>query len=600
VFVLFFTAATAYSQEDSEESLATLDPMVVTATRSPMDPSQVTANISVITAEQIEQLPATTVAEVLQYVPGVYVEISGGPGSFAGDIRIQGSETRHVAVYQDNVPLQMMANPLVDLSYLPVENIARIEVYKGAASSAWGSSLGGVVNIVTKEPEKNKPFALDAKGSYGEFDTFKARGTASGTKGRFGWLVSGTHEQSDGFIEHTEYRQNALYAKIDYDIKGIGTLNFAAFGDEGKTAQPLPDYPDFWDDMEQERTYQRLAFETSPLDEMILKAELRHHKYDTRIEDVYADCRELYNDYTDELWGGSARLQWDASKIHAVSAGFDIDWGEYDWINYTQVYDTRNWALWANDTATFGALSINAGLRYDDNLNFGSQVSPSVGAVYRFAKYNALVRAQVSKGFSAPPASWVNDPVYGNPDLEAETAWNYQIGGEIQPFRYFKIDLNLFRADVDDLVAWDAESERFQNIEEVERQGVEGGLTLLSSFGLTLYFGGSYVDVFDARTDERIPDIPKLTYTASALYAGQWFSHTLIGRYVDHNSSYAETRDERFVWDYKITAKVPVPESYGRYSLFANVYDLTDSDYLYRNNRPQPGRWVEGGLQVVF
>ncbi|GAB6904219.1 putative Ligand-gated TonB-dependent outer membrane channel [Desulfosarcina cetonica] len=590
----------AISAEISMGTPYTLEPVVVTATRAPIRADQTTANVTVITAEEIERLPATSVAEVLQYIPGVYVEINSGPGSFAGTISIQGSETRHVAVYQDNVPLEMMANPRTDLSYLPIGNIEKIEIYKGAASAAWGSSLGGVINIITKAPDSEQPFSISATGSYGENQTLRTRAAASGTCGRLGWLVSGVHEKSDGFFDHSEYRQNGGYAKFDYALGQTGRISLATFTDVGREAQLLPAYPDYWDDREQRRTYEKLSFEIAPTDATKLTTELWHHSYDTHIDDVYVDHRELYNDYTDESWGGSVRWQWDAAKSHAVIAGFDIDWGEYDWVFYEDTYDTRNWAVWANDTIALGSVHVNVGLRYDNNLNFGSELSPSLGAVYRFSRYDALIRAQVSRGFSAPPPALINDPTYGNPDLKAETAINYQIGGQIQPNRYVKAELNLFRADVDDLITWNYDTERHQNIDSVTRQGIEGGVSVFSDFGLTLYFGGTYVDVFNEKTDERIEDIPKLIYTARVQYAGQRFTNTLVGRMVDHCSSFPETRDKRFVWDYKASIRLPTLESHGRYHLFASIHNLTDSDYIVRPNWPKPGRWVEGGLQFAF
>ena len=598
--VLLCMPGVAFCEDDSDSENTIKNTIVVTATRSPQEASNVAANISVITAEEIEQLPVSTVAEALQFVPGVTIDFQGGPGSDASGISIHGSDTRHVAIYQDGVPLNLLVNSRTDLSSLPVENIERIEVYKGSASSAWGSALGGVVNIITKSPDGKRPVSTDATVSYGEYDTLKTRATVTGTAGRLGWSVSGTHEKSSGFMEYTDYRQSSGYGKLDYDLGKLGRVDLVAFFGDDQDSQPLPNYSEFWDHREQRRVYQRLAWEIAPADTLLVTAEVRHHQYDTRIDDVYATRRIIYNDYEDESWGASLKANWDIASTNTLSAGFDADWGDYDWVYYTDTYDTRDQAIWANDTATFGPLTVTAGLRYDDDLNFGSQVSPSAGAVYRFSRYQALLRAQAARGFSAPPAAWVNDPAYGNTDLDAETANTYQIGGEIQPWRFFKADATVFRADVDDLITWEAATNRFQNVDSVKRQGVEGGLTASTDFGLTLYFGGCYVDVFDTDTDERIQDIAKLTYTARVLYTGDRLSHTLVGRYIDHNSSYDETRDKRFVWDYKLMIRLPLPKTYGTAKLFFNIYNLTDSDYLYRDSRPKPGRCVEGGIQFVF
>jgi vitamin B12 transporter len=581
-------------------AVAELEEVVVTATRVQTPKQDVAANITVITAEDMEKMPASSAAQVLQYIPGVYVEFNGGLGSDASGIRIQGSEIRHVAIFQDNVPLNQLANPMTDLSYISVDSIDRIEVYKGAASSAWGSSLGGVINIITKDPDRKKPFAADMRTSYGEYETSKSRGTVSGTKDRFGYLVSMTHERSDGFIRHTKYQQDAVYAKINYDLGTNSRLNLIYSYDKGQNEDPLLNYPDFWDDTDSKRTYERVLFETTPVDNIMVTLEGRHHEFERTIDDVYSDHREIYNDYRDEIWGTSARINWDITDANTLNLGFDGDWGEYDWVNYSQKYDTGNWAFYSNDTHTIGNVTFTAGLRYDHNREFDSEVSPSCGAVYRFPWAGALVRAQVAKGFSAPPGAWVNDPIYGNKDLEPEIAVNYQLGGQLRVFKWLKLELNLFRADVEDLIRYDWDTLRFENIDEVRRQGVEGNISANFDFGLTLSFGGSYVHVEDEETHDVIRDIPRIIYNASAVYAHKYMTHSIIGKYIDHNSTYPETQDKAFIFDYLLKFNLPFLKKYGKASIFGAVYNLFDSTYLYREVWPKPDRWIEGGVRFEY
>ena len=579
-----------------------LSEIVVSATREDTAKQDVAANIIAVDREAIEKMPAATAAEVLQYVPGVYVEFNGGPGSMAV-ARIQGSEVRHVAVYIDGVPLNQLANPLTDLNYLPVDAIERIEVYKGAASSAWGSSLGGVINIITKEPDAKTPAAGTIRSSLGKADTFKNRANVRGTIQNLGYFLSVTGDHSDGFMENSAYNQSAFYGKLNYDIGTAGRLNLVYSWNEGESEDPLINYPDFWDDIEQERTYQRLLYETDVTDALSMTVEARHHEYDAFIEDVFADFRMVYNDYEEESWGGSFRLNYTPDAENSINLGFDGDWGEFDWINYTRKYDTRNWAVYANDTFTRDNLSVSAGMRYDDNRDFGSEVSPSVGVVYRLfddqAPIRPMIRAQVARGFSAPPAAWVKDPVYGTPDLNPETAINYQLGSEVWFCKFFRFEVNLFYADVDDLIQYDPDTRKFQNIEKVVRQGVEGILSASFDFGLDLSFSGSFTDVEDDTTGETIKDIPKEQYQTSAAYTWQWMTHTLYGKYTDYNSTYPETRDKKFVFDYKFNAKLP--ESIGnRAELFCAVYNIFNSQVVYRSVWPQPDRWAEAGVSVSF
>ena len=119
--------------------------------------------------------------------------------------------------------------------------------------------------------------------------------------------------------------------------------------------------------------------------------------------------------------------------------------------------------------------------------------------------------------------------------------------------------------------------------------------------GLALSFGGSYVDVRDAKTDEVIPDIPDVLLDTSASYTYKWLTQSLIGRYVDNNSSFPETQDKVFVFDYLARVKLPSPPCTRiNPSLFAAVHNIGDTNYLYRTVFPQPGRWVEGGVRLEF
>ncbi len=576
-----------------------LDEMVVSATRYKTPIQDVAANIIVVDKEKIEKMPASTAAEVLQYIPGISVEFEGNIGSRA-TIRIQGSEVRHVAVYIDGVPLNQLANPATDLNYLPVDGIERIEVYKGAASSAWGSSLGGVINIITRDPDETEAFSGNIRTSYGKSDTIKSRGNFSGTTGGAGYFLSLTHDESDGFAKNSAYKQTAVYGKLNYDFSQTSRINFVYSYDDGNNEDPLINYSDFWDDINQERTYQRLLFETYFTDNLSMTVEGRHHDYDVLNEDVFVDHREVYNVYEEESWGGSVRVNFSPNAENTLNFGFDGDWGKFDWNNYEKEYNTGNWALYANETFHKDNLSVNAGFRYDDNRDFGSEISPSAGVVYRMLDDQVLIRAQVAKGFSAPPAAWVKDPIYGNENLDPETAINYQLGSEVRFLEFFRFEVNLFYADVDDLIQYDEDTRKFQNIEKVIRQGVEGTLSASFDCGLDLSASGSFTDVENDQTNEEIKNIPTEQYQLTTAYKWKWMTHSLFGKYTDYNSTYPETRDKKFVFDYKFKAKLPKIKDICRAEFFCSVYNLFNSNVVYRSVWPQPDRWAEAGISFTF
>ena len=166
--------------------------------------------------------------------------------------------------------------------------------------------------------------------------------------------------------------------------------------------------------------------------------------------------------------------------------------------------------------------------------------------------------------------------------------------------KILQLDLNLFRADIDDLILYNYDTEMMENIDEVTRRGVEASLTANFGFGLDLILGGSWIEVKDKATDETIQDIPQKKYHASAIYTYRFMTHSLIGNYIDHNSSYPETMDKRFVFDYLFSFKLPEIKRHVSPSLYGAVYNLFDTEYLYREVWPKPDRWAEAGLRFEF
>ena len=111
---------------------------------------KVPASVSVVTAKDIEKHNYSSVAEALGQLPGIYLEPIGD-----GGITLRGFESNNILVMVDGQPVNSGWNGQVDWSLIPVHNIEKIEVVRGAASSLYGSrAVGGVINITTKKITK--------------------------------------------------------------------------------------------------------------------------------------------------------------------------------------------------------------------------------------------------------------------------------------------------------------------------------------------------------------------------------------------------------------------------------------------------------------
>ncbi len=191
--------------------------LVVSPTRHPKPISQVAENITVITAKEIEEMNAHTVAEVLNRTSGIFVDFNQDFGS-SSRVYIQGSEPMHVLVLVDGIAWNFLSSGAAETNSIPVGIIKRIEVIKGPASSAWGSSLGGVINIITKQAGNTERPAGSIRASYGEKKTQDYRAEFSGQLGTVGCYFFAGRQESDGLRSSRYFDNDSLYAKFNIPV----------------------------------------------------------------------------------------------------------------------------------------------------------------------------------------------------------------------------------------------------------------------------------------------------------------------------------------------------------------------------------------------
>lgn len=187
---------------------------VQTATRSEKPLTQVAENMTVITAKEIEVMNANSVAEVLARVPGLFVNFGTNDYVSGAQIVIQGSEPRHVTVLLDGMPVNFISAGNAETSFIPLRIVERIEIIKGAASSAWGSALGGVVNIITRNTGDKALSNGMLSGTYGEANSRDLAAELRGKIGPLGYYLYAGQQASDGLVNNRDYRRSSVFAKL--------------------------------------------------------------------------------------------------------------------------------------------------------------------------------------------------------------------------------------------------------------------------------------------------------------------------------------------------------------------------------------------------
>jgi vitamin B12 transporter len=614
------------------------DLYVQSPTRHEKPISQAAENITVVTAKEIEDMNAHTVAEVLNRVTGVFVDFLGQDFGSASLIHIQnpiyrGGPERFALVLLDGVPWNTLASGHAETISIPVKIIERIEIIKGPASSSWGSSLGGIVNIITKEAGNSSTPSGTLSGSFGERDTQEYGADVSGKAGPVGYYLFAGKQESDGQRDNRYFRNESLYAKFRIPVSPDINVGFTAGYSNPRlrfSKQPSNDLTDFGNF--------RTFFATASLDAAISreldmqlslftltqKADILANVLGTGI---YGPAGDLLLDqlYDERTTGGSARLVW-KHDIQTAVLGFDMSHGSLDQTIDSGPFfqsigspavstshpDIDKWAVYANDTIIIGKLSVTPGIRYDHNTVTGSFTSPSLGITYKLAE-KTLVRASAARGFTIPPLSWTSggglflDP---NPSLRHEKVWSYQTGIESAVTDYLWAKATLFYHGLDnsiEKVLYAAGpptfNDLFFNTGKVKRLGYEIDAETAPVYNFSLKAGFASVRMKSTSDiDQENEDTRNIyEYRLGIKYDDKdSLMAQLFGYYTwwDLDES-AGAKYNAFIWDLNLRKKIYSTHGISTEAFFT-AHNIFGTAYYTMAERKNPGRWIEAGVRIKF
>ncbi len=563
--------------------------------------SKVAENITVITAEDIVRLNAHTLAEVLQTVPGIQLDYLRTPSSFTY-FNIQGALSTTVLVLIDGIRQNDFDQNGVWVGLIPVQQIDRVEIIKGAASAAWGPALGGVINIITKTPTPERAASGMVSGSIGSKFTADSRAELSGTKERLGYYLTAGNLRSDGFSPNTATNLKNLYGKLVYTLPSNGTVTL---GMSHLAATPGLDDDGFYHDNNKYRRNNGFLKFQQPLS---ARLNLDLDGYFTNRDDhtIWGErdtqgTIHSTNDWTarDASRGANARLTWGDSEQSLV-AGFEYAHARASYTDLLSsappIYDRSwdRWALYGNGAYTLGRLTILPGLRRDYNGIADNSTSYTLGATYQLAETTTL-RAYGAKGFTLP--------TFRNQTNALQKIQTIQGGIESGTVPYVWLKGTYFYNTLRD-----SESVGDITITNEDRQGFEFEARTTPLFNLSLTSGYTYLYAKNSDTGERLQSnsgqsVPPHTVKLALNYDKADFGlrGTLTGNYVWWNAADdTPAANAGMIWNLHLNWKMK-PKSELSPELFFSGHNLfngvqTTDTTLYKN----AGRWFEGGVRVNF
>lgn len=598
--MLLAAAAPARAEEDTDQDMLGLyyeprDLEISSATRTPTPLSQNAENISVITAEEIEAMNAHTLADVLMTVPGVQVSGNTAPGAAASFV-LAGASTRHILVLVDGVTINDQLDNFALIGQIPVQNIERVEIVKGPGSSAWGSALGGVISVVTKEPSKTAPVGGSAVGTWGWNGTRDARGELSGTVGRLGYYLSGGHLKSNGFRDFNATENNNLYAKLRWDIPDRGSIRLTfnylnTLPQEGLFKGPIFDPLANSSRFTNRQIQSTLSFDYGLTDQLTLSGLLKATRLDyNQYRDLLDTGERLGTVTNDEKTGGGALLLTWRQGTHTLTGGMEYERAQsdtnvnYPLFDYNQQISASNdkYGLFINDTIAWKRLTITPAFRYDLTSHSGDHFSPSVGATFNLTD-RTLLRAFVARGYSLPILT---------PDASKEKGWTLQAGLETTEIPFLWLKGTWFRNYI---------QSNGQELGEDLTEGFELEARTTPVYNTWLSAGYVFMDVKDLKTYEIIKNTPRYTWDLGLHYDDhRLFRGALTGHYIWWNAdSIFNAQYKDFIWDLNLGwrfYKNRDTES----ELFFTGHNLFNGKQYNLDVLSNPHRWFEFGLRLKF
>lgn len=455
------------------------DTIVVTASRTAQPINELLADLTVIGQDEILRSGAQSLPQLLQRQPGVEVTIAGGPGSTSG-IFLRGANAGQTLVLVDGLRVGSSSVGSTALEAIPLDQIERIEILRGPASSLYGAdAMGGVVQVFTRRAHDGG-FSANGSASYGSFGTSNVSG---GVRGAVGDLRIGLHAgttRSDGY----DAIVNPANFGYNPDRDGYSTRNVGV-----NAALP-------WaagHELSVNALHNRLETQSdggAGFDDRTI----------TTLEAFALSSRNRLGErWTSTLTAGEGRDD-SISRTSFGDAPFTTLQRQYAWQNDVRlpagtlslILERReeklatdnDFAVNARDTGSLagvyqlaqGPWALQANLRRDDSSQFGEQTTGGVALGFRVSP--ALrVTAGYSTGFKAPSFNDLYFPGFSNAALVPEEARNAEVGAywtASSGGSRFEVRVVAYRNRVENLIVFGCDADFNCRPDNVGRATLEG------------------------------------------------------------------------------------------------------------------------------
>ncbi len=436
-----------------------LNELVVTAQTTPQLAKQSIYKVNSINSAQIAQRGAVSVNDVLGYEVNHFISNDNLLGS---SVSIGGIGGQNVKVLVNGVPIMGRENGNIDLGQLSVNNIKRIEMIQGPMSVIYGSNaLGGVINIITKTPQKKMAFGIrsytESIGKYNFFGDMslqrkKHQVQVSLSRNFFqGWTPEDSVDRYQLWKPKTQYASDLQY---NYENKKTKVNYYSSYLYEKITNKGVPIV----------NPYDGYAFDEYYKTQRIINSLGLNYVLSTKEQLSFSNSYSIYKRTKNRFRKDLVSLEQfethgigdqDTTRFDDIDArgtlsskrfkNMDVLLGyEYTYElgkSYKLADDEQSMSdigVFASATYTHKKISVQPSCRMTYSNRFNKATTPALHLKYDLNQ-RTQIRASYARGFRAPTLKEMylqfvdqNHTIIGNPELKPEIGDHLEFGIEHQ------------------------------------------------------------------------------------------------------------------------------------------------------------------------
>lgn len=647
-FIIFIFAPFSPNAQEKE---VTLEKVVVTATRDAQEIRKVPANVTVITREEIDRSNSQAIVDLLRDEAGVVVRDFYGTGKTTSvDIRGFGETgPLNTLVLVDGRKVNEIDLSGVDWTQIPMDQVERIEIVRGPGSVLYGdNAVGGVINIITKKPEK--PFSAKAEVVGGSYHYHKENGSVGGKWGPFSAMLNTGYNGTKGYRDNGFLRAKDVGGKLFYEMNKNVSFDFSGSFHQDDAGLPggLPRAiykldkratiaPD--DKAETEDWYSALGMKVKLNDFGRIDASFsyRHREVsDFFTSFSFRDRRNLIT------WGFTPKWILEKSLLnHHNKLTFGLDYyksdsridTEFDFFGMTffdglEITKKSAGLYLLDEFSIFENLILSLGGRLEWNTYNISQDSSgardkvrdrepawNVGLDYLFGKRSSIF-VSTKRSFRFPVSDELIQffPTFqANPSIKPQTGYHYEAGIRHAFTDYIEASLTFFWIDLRNEIFFNPETFSNENFPKTRRQGVEVGIRAKPLPWLSMWGNYTYIKPTlraDSFSGNDIPGVPRHKGSMGVdIDFGKGFllntRTNIVGsrHFISDWANQVERQDGYYTLDAKLSY------SWKGLKAFVGVNNLTDRKYAEfavidtSGNQfyyPSPERNFIGGISYTF